>query len=45
MTVAGTADQIVILGGRRPQSLAFGDPIRGFGDCPRQPPGWRAMVP
>jgi hypothetical protein len=36
--VAPTADRIVILGGWRPQSLAFGDPIRGCGDCPHQPP-------
>jgi hypothetical protein len=36
--VAPTADRIVILGGWRPQSLAFGDPLRGYGDCPRLPP-------
>jgi hypothetical protein len=38
MTVAPTADRIVILAGCRAQSLAFGDPIRGYGDCPHQPP-------
>ena len=38
MIVAATADRIVILGGWRPQSLALGDPFRGCGDCPRQPP-------
>lgn len=38
MIMAPTADRIVILGGWWPQSLASGDPIRGCGDCPRQPP-------
>ena len=36
MTVASTADRIVILAGCRAQSLALGDPIRGYGALPRQ---------
>lgn len=39
MSSARAADWIVIPGSCRPQSLAFGDPVRGCGDCPRQLPG------